>query len=653
MRCLIADLAGSRFCEKPNGRRAVSRVARVGILLLLWLVAGRASAQTLTTLASFNGNNGQYPDAGLTLSSDGNTLYGTTESDGTIGAGAVFSVPISGGNDFGTVFSVPVSGGSPTVLASLSGANGQYPYAGLTLSGNTLYGTTENGGVNADGAVFSVPISGGSITVLASFNGSNGHRPLAGLTLSGNALYGTTYEGGNLSLNGGYGDGTVFSVPLSGGTPTTLTSFSGSNGWGPYAGLTLSGNTLYGTTYAGGAYGYGVVFSVPLSGGSPTVLASFNGSNGEYLMAGVTVGGNTLYGTTRDGGANGYGTVFSVPLSGGSPTVLATFNGNNGKYPNAVTLSGNILYGTTYQGGTYGYGTVFALNIAPAMIALSSGTSATIISGGTATVGMTVSNAPSSGYNLNYTLNAAVLSGSATLGAITSGTGSLAPSASQSCTLPAASTTLGVSTISFTASDPNSSNGSQTTTATLTVLDHAAAAFANGSTTLNLNFGTLQVGSGTQSLQYQIENLPAAYRAGLDLDSVMVLSDSGGVFSTDASPFTDLAQGSMSNLFNLFLDTSQPGQFSGVYQFNLSDEQDLSGHAGQQTLTLDVTANVVPEASTLALLAAGALGLLGYGLRRRRIARTTKPSAFDQPHAPTILFFSSHSSTASAVRRAA
>ena len=107
---------------------------------------------------------------------------------------------------------------------------------------------------------------------------------------------------------------------------------------------------------------------------------------------------------------------------------------------------------------------------------------------------------------------------------------------------------LGVNTISFTASDPNSSNLSQTTTATLTVLDHAAAAFSNGGTVLNLNFGTLQVGSGTQSLQFQIENLPAAYRAALDLDSVMVLSDPGGVFSTDAAPFADLAPGAMSNL---------------------------------------------------------------------------------------------------------
>src|SRR5208282_6555376 len=243
---------------------------------------------------------------------------------------------------------------------------------------------------------------------------------------------------------------------------------------------------------------------------------------------------------------------------------------------------------------------------------------ATIITGGSASFGTTVSNSPSSGYDLNYSLTAAVTGGSASVGAITSGTGSLAPGGSQSCTASATSTTLGVTTISLTGSDPNASNSPQTTTATLTVLDHAAAAFVGGGGTLNLNFGTLQVGSGTQDLQFQIENLPEAYRAGLALNSISTVSDPLGVFTTDATLFTNLAPGAESGLFDLFLNTSQTGDLSGKYQFNLSDEQDLSGWAGQQTLTLNVTAEVVPEPSTLALLAAGIVGLIGWAWRRRR-----------------------------------
>ena len=113
--------------------------------------------------------------------------------------------------------------------------------------------------------MFSVPVGGGSPTVLAWFNWSDGANPVAGLTLSGTTLYGTTNEGG------AYGDGTVFSIPVTGGSPTVLVSFSGSNGEYPDAGLTLVGNTLYGTTDQGGADNYGTVFALTVP--EPSVLA--------------------------------------------------------------------------------------------------------------------------------------------------------------------------------------------------------------------------------------------------------------------------------------------------------------------------------------------------------------------------------------------
>ena len=151
-------------------------------------------------------------------------------------------------------------------------------------------------------------------------------------------------------------------------TLTTLASFSGSNGDGPEAGLTLSadGSTLYGTTYAGGAYGDGTVFSVPMSGGSPTVLASFNGSNGAVSLRRLDA--QRQHPVRHDHGrrCDGDGTVFSIPVSGGNPTVLASFNGSNGQCPYAgLTLSadGNTLYGMTYEGGADNDGTVFAMTV--------------------------------------------------------------------------------------------------------------------------------------------------------------------------------------------------------------------------------------------------------------------------------------------------
>ena len=89
------------------------------------------------------------------------------------------------------------------------------------------------------------------LTTLVSFEGSNGAYPNAGVTLSGSTLYGTTGIGGNLSLNGGNGYGTVFSVPVTGGTPTTLASFNSTNGRTPDGNLILADSTLYGTTLGG------------------------------------------------------------------------------------------------------------------------------------------------------------------------------------------------------------------------------------------------------------------------------------------------------------------------------------------------------------------------------------------------------------------
>jgi len=254
-------------------------------------------------------------------------------------------------------------------LATFNGINGAKPYSGLTLSGNTLYGTTYQGGTsnssfpNGMGTVFAVPATGGLPTTLVSFNTTNGANPAAGLTLSGNILYGTTQKGGSSNL------GTVFSIPVTGGTPTTLVSFNGANGAEPYAGLIQLGNILFGTTQAGGTNNLGTVFSVSLTGGQVTTLASFNRTNGANPRSRMILSGNSLYGTTQYGGASGnsglgWGTVFSVPISGGPVSTLVTFNGANGAIPQSgLTLSGNTLYGTTSGGGANNLGTVFAVPV--------------------------------------------------------------------------------------------------------------------------------------------------------------------------------------------------------------------------------------------------------------------------------------------------
>jgi len=340
-------------------KRSVQFIIAAQLLLIAGLLLAvhpaQAQTYTLTTLATFNGSNGANPEAGLILS--GGTLYGTTWEGGDLsrnnGSGY--------GYGYGTVFSVPAAGGAVTTLATFNGGNGGFP-GNLILSGGTLYGTTYEGGdLSLEygyglGTVFSVPAGGGAVTTLATFNGTNGEWPLTSLILSGGALYGTTFEGGDMSVDSGFGYGEVFSVPITGGAVTTLATFNGANGGYP-GNLMLSGGTLYGTTSWGGAGGAGTVFSVPIGGGAVTTLGTFNGSNGSGPYAGLILSGGTLYGTTQIGGdlslnGEGAGTVFSVPAGGGAVTTLATFTGGNGWFPGAsLILSGGSLYGTTAWGG--------------------------------------------------------------------------------------------------------------------------------------------------------------------------------------------------------------------------------------------------------------------------------------------------------------
>jgi len=350
---------------------------------------------------------GEFPLGSLTLS--GSTLYGMTSTGGAHGDGTIFSVPVSGGpptilysfdngahsgsgafpfgsltlsgstlygmtaaggaDGDGTVFSIPVTGGTPTILFSFDGGvpsgSGKAPLGSLTLGGSTLYGMTSRGGADGDGTIFSLPTSGGTPTILYSFDNAHGAAPAGSLTLAGSLLFGMTEFGGI------HGDGAIFTVPASGGTLVDLYSFDNTHGEFPVGSLTLSGSVLYGTTLAGGASGQGTVFRISTLGGLPTVLYSFdNGPRsgaGEAPAGDLTLSGSTLYGTTLVGGANGDGTVFSISTGGGSPTILYSFDNGapagSGEAPRgSLTLGDSVLYGTTVAGGANGLGTLFALS---------------------------------------------------------------------------------------------------------------------------------------------------------------------------------------------------------------------------------------------------------------------------------------------------
>jgi uncharacterized repeat protein (TIGR03803 family) len=311
----------------------------------------------LSTNAPYGNGDGAQPQSGLILS--GNTLYGTAEDGGTNGSGTVFALSTNGT-------------GFTNVYSFTGGSDGAAPLGGLILSGNTLYGTAEDGGTNGSGTVFALSTNGTGFTNQYEFAGGNdGGNPVAGLVLSGNTLYGTTEYGGT------NGSGTVFALNANGTGFTNVYSFTdGSDGAYPKAGLVLSGGILYGTAEDGGTNGSGTVFAVNTNGTGFTILHDFTGGNdGTQPQVGLILSGSTLYGTASEGGAGGTGTVFALNTNGTGFTTLYSFTAlvpndsfglpsvnSDGAYPEAgLVLSGNTLYGTTYDGGTNGTGAVFAV----------------------------------------------------------------------------------------------------------------------------------------------------------------------------------------------------------------------------------------------------------------------------------------------------
>jgi uncharacterized repeat protein (TIGR03803 family) len=269
------------------------------------------------------GSDGAYPYAGFVLA--GNTLYGTTSGGGSSGNGTVFAINTDG-TSFTNLYSFTAL--DPVTLTNTDGAN---PHARLVLAGTALYGTAPNGGRSGFGTVFRINVDGTGFTNLYSFTAldpvtqtnTDGAYPYAGLILSGNTLYGTAYQGGSS------GHGTIFKINTDGTGFTNLYSFTpsteesylpiNSDGAYPYAGLIISGNTLYGTAREGGDTGFGTVFAVSTDGTSFTNLHSFTDANflnydGGWPMARLCVVGSTLYGTAATAGNSWYGTVFALSL---------------------------------------------------------------------------------------------------------------------------------------------------------------------------------------------------------------------------------------------------------------------------------------------------------------------------------------------------
>jgi uncharacterized repeat protein (TIGR03803 family) len=313
------------------------------------LFAMQTDGSGFTNLYRFSGgNDGANP---LVSSLAGNVLYGVASRGGAGGSGTVFAINTDG-SDFTVLYSFSSLNSSTVGEGGViyNNQDGAQP-ADMVLSGDSLYGTTSTGGPIAywfapnsgAGNVFDIKTNGTGFAVLYSFptctcppGPDNGQNPNMRPVVSGNVVYGVTPLGGWSIF---FGVGTVFAVNVDGSgfhvlhtfqTPIPPLFVNTNDGAGPQGPLTLSGNTLYGTTSAGGAANLGTIFQINTNGSGFTLLESFAADTNGYSPQGpLIVAGNTIYGTTSTGGTGGGGTIFKMSVVPAPPQLTITTSATN------------------------------------------------------------------------------------------------------------------------------------------------------------------------------------------------------------------------------------------------------------------------------------------------------------------------------------
>jgi len=258
-----------------------------------------------------NSDDGQYggiPTGIPVVDAQGN-IYATSNTGGSgtncggVGCGFVFEVDAQG--QFTVIHNFNFQGGTDGYLPT-------GPL--LLMADGSLYGTTLSGGSDGAGTVYKIDANGNESILYSFTGGSNGFSPESGVIADGQGnLYGTTPVGGqHSSLCDGGTCGVVFELSpnQNGWSESVLYSFQGgADGGNPYGGLLRdSQGNFYGTTDVGGVCQYGpycgIVYKLD-SAGNKTTLWNF-----QFLTDGGIPGfgslvmdqQGSLYGTTIYGG---------------------------------------------------------------------------------------------------------------------------------------------------------------------------------------------------------------------------------------------------------------------------------------------------------------------------------------------------------------
>lgn len=602
----------------------------------------RVASGTLTSFDSRQVRNSISVEGGVLALGPTNTSGSARFSFNNPGSNVPFTFALSSGSI--GYFPSYSSNNFGVRLGNDSGASGVA--AGASVSGLQTGGTFTVFGAGGQDSTFSLgtaeaakdnayTLSGGLLDIRGS-NDTNGWLTIGAGTASGTTAF--TLSGGKLVVRGSSGGingrqaGAVQVFAFTGGTlvagridATNLRSTtSGPNGTFEVAGGTLSPGDAgtVGTT--------SVVGGVKLTSG--TYAVDFGTSRDQTLISGgldVASSAGTPFTIAITSTQTGFNNatrqaVLIATATGGITNYAAnkfTFN------TSAVTASlanGGFITGTTATGTATALQAVFI----PSAVydVASSAAAATIITGGSTTITATILN-NATGRTQPDSFNYSGL----TVGngvSLTNASGSgIAASGSSVGSGVFTGGTPGVATFTPTAAVTNATIGTAalfggSSAATVTVLDHATPGFVGLSgtdTILNLDFGTLDLSAGPQSLPYSLTNLfngsyGPSLTAGLALTG---FSTDGSGFSSGLATFGNLAAGGTSSVFAGFTPATT-GTFSRQFTLTFSDQQTLSGATPLRDLTVNMTAIVVPEPATIATIGIGVAVFLSRWRSRRR-----------------------------------
>ena len=269
-----------------------------------------------------------------------------------------------------------------TILHNFSAGrgNGRVPYGVLVPHGDAFYGTTTYGGPPYDvppsnpankGNVFRINRDGTGFAILHEFGGGNddGWKPWSGLAILGETIYGSTVYGGPHGESGGV----LYTLSTDGSGFRLLHAFGApGDGYGGSTSPTPVGAMSYGMTRWGGN-GRGTIYGLDTATGAYRVLHSFaaDGSDGSSPLGTITAAvDGWLCGLTWMGGLHDRGTLFRIQPDGSAFETLHHFAGGKaGKHPyDSLAFDGqHTLYGTTfgeYKSDPLDMGAVFKFDLA-------------------------------------------------------------------------------------------------------------------------------------------------------------------------------------------------------------------------------------------------------------------------------------------------